>query len=433
MPASVLSRAGSLLVESIDTDTGCVVAELPQDVWSRLGRIRDPRSTFGRVYDLSSLVAIVLCAMTATGHDGVTAIGQWIRRAGPAELARLRLPFDVLSGRYRVPDEKTLRSVLDRIDPTDLTRALMPTGAVPAGRASTRGPAGATSRGYPARQAARQAQALRSAVRPWMRPIALDGKTSRGARRADGTRVHLLGITEHAAGSGGGGRFLGHVEIDAKHNEVTHVRDALDTIVGADLSGRVLTFDAMHTVRDQLRWLHEDRHAFYVAIVKKNQPTTYRACKRLPWKQVRSGQISQEHAHGRDETRALKCVQAEGLKLPGACQAIKITRWRRNTRTGKTSRETVYAVTNLTSTQAGPEDLARLVRGHWGIEVHHHIRDTTFKEDHVTSRTGHGPINLATIRAAIINTIKSAGYLYIPDGRRDHTRPHEALTLHGFP
>ena len=78
------------------------------------------------------------------------------------------------------------------------------------------------------------------------------------------------------------------------------------------------------------------------------------------------------------------------------------------------------------------EDLARLVREHWSIEAHHHIRDTTFSEDTATSRTGSGPANLATIRAAIIAAIKDAGYLHVPEGRRDHATPAEALHLHGF-
>ena len=66
------------------------------------------------------------------------------------------------------------------------------------------------------------------------------------------------------------------------------------------------------------------------------------------------------------------------------------------------------------------------------MEAHHHVRDLTFREDAAASRTGHGPINLATIRAAIIAAIKGAGYLYIPEGRRDHTTPAEALRLHGL-
>jgi hypothetical protein len=56
----------------------------------------------------------------------------------------------------------------------------------------------------------------------------------------------------------------------------------------------------------------------------------------------------------------------------------------------------------------------------------------TFSEDAAASRTGSGPVNLATIRAAIIAAIKEAGYLPIPEGRRDHTTPVETLRLHGL-
>jgi len=110
---------------------------------------------------------------------------------------------------------------------------------------------------------------------------------------------------------------------------------------------------------------------------------------------------------------------------------IKITRWRQETATGKTSRQTVYAVTTLTSAQATAGDLARLAREQWSIEAHHHVRDVTFGEDAAASRTGSGPANLATIRAAVI-TLKDVGYLHIPEGRRDHTTPAETLRLHGL-
>ncbi|MGH7745810.1 MAG: transposase family protein, partial [Candidatus Dormibacteria bacterium] len=82
----------------------------------------DPRSRRGRIYPLACLVAVAVCAFTAAGNDRFTAVGRWIRRAGQADLARLREPWDPVSGRYRAPDEKTIRVVLDRLDP----RALAP-------------------------------------------------------------------------------------------------------------------------------------------------------------------------------------------------------------------------------------------------------------------------------------------------------------------
>ena len=51
------------------------------------------------------------------------------------------------------------------------------------------------------------------------------------------------------------------------------------------------------------------------------------------------------------------------------------------------------------------------------------VRDVTFGEDASASRAGRGPANLSTIRAGIIAAIKDAGYLHIPEGRRDHTIP----------
>jgi hypothetical protein len=61
------------------------------------------------------------------------------------------------------------------------------------------------------------------------------------------------------------------------------------------------------------------------------------------------------------------------------------------------------------------------------------VRDVSFGEDAGSTRTGHAPANLATLRSAVINTLRRAGYRFIPEGRRDHITPADALRLHGFP
>jgi predicted transposase YbfD/YdcC len=411
MPAMALSRVGARVVES-----GPDGENLAAGTWQRLEALPDPRSPQGRIYPLACLVAIALCAFTAAGNDRFTAVGQWIRRAGQADLARLRAPWDPLAGRYRAPDEKTIRIVLDRLDPRALARALL--GPRPSRRRG--GPPPASMRGYHARRASQQAKAL---ARGRLRAIAVDGKTCRGARRADGTRVHLLGAAEH------GGHLLDHLEVDAKHNETSHFTELLEPL---DLAGAVVTFDALHTVRANLDWLAGEKKAHYIAVVKRNQPLLHAQVKALPWRQVPAGSTTRETGHGRTETRTIKAAHVSGLDFPHARQAIKITRRRQDTGTGKTTRQTVYAVTSLTSAHATVPDLARLVREHWSIEAHHHIRDTTFSEDTSASRTGSGPANLATIRAAVTAAIKEAGYLHVPEGRRDHTTPAETLRLHGL-
>jgi predicted transposase YbfD/YdcC len=408
-----LSRVAARAVESgpggQDLDTG---------TWQRLEALPDPRSPQGRIYPLACLIAVAVCAFTAAGNDRFTAVGQWIKRAGQADLARLHAPWDPIAGRYRAPDEKTIRVVLDRLDPRALTRALL--GPRPRRSRRCGGPASASVRGYRARRAAQRARTL---ARARLRAVAVDGKTSRGARRAGGTRVHLLGVAEH------GGHLLDHLEVDIKHNETSHFTELLGPL---DLAGAVVTFDALHTVRANLDWLATEKKAHYIAVLKQNQPLLYGRVKALPWPQVPAGSVTRNTGHGRMETRTLKAAHVSRLDFPHACQAIKITRWRKDTATDKISRETAYAITSLASAHATAADLARLVREHWSIEAHHHIRDTTFSEDTSTSRTGSGPANLATIRAAIIAAIKDAGYLHVPEGRRDHTTPAETLHLHGL-
>src|ERR1700750_330656 len=120
MPALALSRVGARVVES-----GPGGQVLAAGAWQKLEALPDPRSPRGRIYLLPCLIAIALCASTAAGNDRFTAVGQWIRRAGQADLARLRAPWDPMANQYRVPDEKTIRVVLDRLDPRALTRALL--------------------------------------------------------------------------------------------------------------------------------------------------------------------------------------------------------------------------------------------------------------------------------------------------------------------
>ena len=102
--------------------------------------------------------------------------------------------------------------------------------------------------------------------------------------------------------------------------------------------------------------------------MKRNQPLLHAQLRALPWRQVPGGASAREKGHGRAETRTLKAAHVSHLDFPGACQALKITRWRQDTSAGKTSRQTVYAVTSLTSARATARDLARLVREHWSVE-----------------------------------------------------------------
>ena len=92
-------------------------------------------------------------------------------------------------------------------------------------------------------------------------------------------------------------------------------------------------------------------------------------------------------------------------------------------------------ITDLTSRQASPEKIARLVRSQWVIENRlHFVRDVTFDEDRSQVRTGHGPENMATLRNLAINKLRLAGHTNIAAGLRDmsyepFTRPLDLLGI----
>ncbi|MGX4657924.1 ISAs1 family transposase [Micromonospora sp. SCSIO 07396] len=209
--------------------------------------------------------------------------------------------------------------------------------------------------------------------------IAIDGKTLRGARRADGRQVHLLSALDTTTGI-----VLAQVTVDTKSNEITSfapLLDAVETVLGT-LAGVLFIADALHTQTG-----HADevtaRRAHLLVQVKANQPTLFHQVKRLPWAQIPVGDRTRDHGHGRRETRTVKAVTVAtpgGIAFPHAQQAMRITRTR--IVAGRTSRETAYLTVSLPAGQALPRNLQSWIRRHWHIENRlHHVRDVTFRED----------------------------------------------------
>ena len=111
----------------------------------------------------------------------------------------------------------------------------------------------------------------------------------------------------------------------------------------------------------------------------------------------------------------------KGLAFPHAAQAIQVVR--RRTVSGKWSRETCYAVTSLTVTQASHTPLAAIIRGHWGIEDRlHWVRDTDFDEDRSQVRTASGPRIMASLRNLAITILRLSGATSIAAALRYHAR-----------
>lgn len=77
----------------------CAAKDQVRSLVAEFETVTDPRGVCGVRYRLSSLLALVVCAMTFAGHDSITAAAEWCRRATPEELAAFGLPYHPLLGR----------------------------------------------------------------------------------------------------------------------------------------------------------------------------------------------------------------------------------------------------------------------------------------------------------------------------------------------
>jgi len=361
-----------------------------------LARVPDPRDRRGVRHSLTSLLLAAVAAVLA-GARSFTAVGEWVADAPPQVLAALGVRRDPLAGRFDPPDEATIRRVLETVDAAALDAAV---GSWLDAQARLR--AAGQGREHGRRR----------------RAVAVDGKAVRGTRHAssDGQAVHLLAALDQCAGA-----VLAQATVDGKTNEITAFAPLLEPL---DLAGCVITADAMHTQRGHADFLVAQKKAHYILVVKKNQPGLYAQVKNLPWRHVPAGHTQRGRGHGREEHRTLQVTAvAAGIAFPHAAQAIRLTRRIRPLRGQKKWRTvTIYAITSLDARQAAPAQLAQWIRGHWQIEVLHHIRDVTYGEDASQIRTGSGPQVMAALRNLGIGILKMAGHASIAAACRHHAR-----------
>lgn len=359
---------------------------MPGDLLAALASVEDPRSRRGVRHGFLTVLAIGVCAVLA-GARTFTAIAEWADDLTPA--VRIRLGV----GR-KSPSESTIRRVLQAVDAETLD------GVVSVWLVRRFAPVAA---GVPM--------------------IAIDGKSARGARRADGRAVHLLAAFDHLSGI-----VLGQSVVDGKTNEITAFAPLLDRI---DITGAIITADALHTQHRHADYLI-GRGAHYVLTVKRNQPSLHRQLAALPWAQIPTVERTHDKGHGRIESRSLRLAAVPaGIGFPHAQLAIQLIRRRRSSTSRTWHTETVYAITDLTWSEIRADRIAEAIRGHWGIENRlHWIRDVVFAEDHSQIRTGTGPAVMATLRNLAVSLHRLTGATNIAATCRHVSRhPNRVLPL----
>jgi predicted transposase YbfD/YdcC len=349
---------------------------------------------------LEAIVGIAAVAVAA-GARSLMAIAEWAADAPQWILALLGVRRNRRCGRYVAPEESTMRRVLAAIDGDALDEAIT-------------------------------AWIRRGGVRavPGLRPaIAVDGKSLCGTfARTGGAGVHLPAALTH-----NDGRVVAQQQVKKGTSEIAWFTPLLD---GLDLTGWVVTADALHTTRANARHLI-GAGADYLFTVKANQHHLHAALQAMPWPQgTHHTSTGIGIGHGRLEQRIIEVLPAPaGLGFPGGAQVFQITRYRTNRTTGARESETISGITSLTPDRATPAHIAAYLRGHWQIQNRlHRVRDVTHGEDRSRLHTGTAPQAMASLRNLAITALRHAGHTNIAAGLRHMARnPTRPLALLGIP
>jgi predicted transposase YbfD/YdcC len=351
-----------------------------------LKHLPDPRKRKGRRHRWLTLLCLIAAAL-ASAQRTPRAIARWVREQREELFAVL--PQHV----SRLPSDATIRRTLALLDVTRLEQALSAFQPVTL---------------PPPQAPAHPPDALQG--------IALDGKAIRGVGR-DGPPCHLVSLVQHDDAS-----VLGQVKVAHKRDERSAVPSLLE---GRNLTGKVITLDALHTLRATARQIRA-QNGHYLMIVKKNQAALYEyldmlfslpahPADREVWDTA--GPTS-EKGHGRLETRTLRCGTAhiEDVDWPDVQQVVRRECERLVLKSGKRSTEVTYGLVSMTPHQAGAVAIERLWRGHWTIENRvHYVRDVTFGEDAGHAGQGNTAQVLAALRNGLLMLFRSAHWRSIPD------------------
>lgn len=208
----------------------------------QLRRLPEPRGGRRQLHPLATVLTIALAA-TLAGARGYLAMAEFAARLSQQELKRLRGYYNRRKQLFVPPSEPTLRRVLQQVEPDALETAFC---------------------------------AFIQSLAPTDEPIAIDGKTLKGARREEGRQVHLLSALTHQQGT-----VIAQRKIDAKTNEIPALPKLLASLT---IQGRLVTADALHTQRETARFLVEDKKAHYLFTVKENQKTLADDLNAFNWK-----------------------------------------------------------------------------------------------------------------------------------------------------
>ena len=237
--------------------------------------------------------------------------------------------------------------------------------------------------------------------------VAIDGKALRGVRGPGQKQALLLAVSHQSR------TLLAQAPMSGpKDSEITAVRALL---THSALEGQKITLDAHHCNPKTTAQIHRAQGQYLIQ-VKANQPTLLTVCQRLAATcPARARDHQRSKGHGRVTTRTVRGISLNGCRFAkrwahsGLETLVVIERQTHIPATGTTSRETAYYITNraLGQTPKAPlQELAEAVRQHWHVESENWIRDVTFNEDQVKTRSSNQAQIMGCFRGLAIRLLR---------------------------
>ena len=365
------------------------VTRIDDDLLELFGSVLDGQPGQGRDHPVAAVLALAAAAVVA-GMKGYTAISGWVRDVPAPVLADLYMRA---GARPAAPPSKTTiwRVITDAdAEVFDVTVGNWLMSSLPGGD-----------------------ETAGQGDQPGLMPVRLDGKTVRGAKDADGNQRHLLAAL--AGRTAQSSVIAAQAEVGVKTNEVPMAKEVLGHI---DLHGKVVTADALHTVKATAEFIHEAGGEF-VLPVKENRPALFDALDALPWDEVPVACAATDRGHGRITTRTIQVLPApEDLPFPHVSQVYLIERNVTDLHGNPVSAVAALGVASPAPEQVSAADLAWHVRQQWAIESLHWIRDTLYQEDKSQVRTRSGPRIMASLRNLAICALRLFGRTDVTEATR---------------
>ena len=228
--------------------------------------------------------------------------------------------------------------------------------------------------------------------------ICIDGKSRRGTVQDNGRSPDIV-----SAYSFNTGIVLATEACREKSNEITAVPLLLDKI---DISGKVVTADAMSMQKDIIDTIRRNRGDFLIELKANQRSLRYGVEDSLKaLTPAYSYTVGPELGHGRIETRIYRIydgleIIADKQKWGGNMTIVEYEARTVRKSTGvRTSEKRLY----VSSLATDIPTLGHFVRSHWSIESMHWSLDVNLLQDGIRRKYSRGARNLDTIQRIVFS------------------------------